>query len=132
MDIAFGNAHEAETEGTGWFIGFSDWTSGLLHVPKDHPLTCLCLKWFAHPSGDVSGDMKPVSEGRTVSMLVSEGVFWIEFSPSPTFAPDTVRRVTLRRHGDYAAWGAGIYHRWHCEAGTTVLTVRWNPMENAG
>lgn len=28
MQIAFGNAGDVETSGTGWFIGFSDWCAG--------------------------------------------------------------------------------------------------------
>lgn len=67
MKIETGNAHEAETKGTGWFVGFSDWTR---------------------------------KEG---SALLHE------------------------RHGDFAAWGEGLYHRWHCLSRATVLTIRWNP-----
>ena len=37
MNLLTGNAYEADTGGTGWFIGFSDWTqlpgSDLLYVP---------------------------------------------------------------------------------------------------
>lgn len=132
MKIQTGNAHDAETNGTGWFLGFSDWTlndpSGLLHIPKHETLTGLCVKWYDHPSGDDSGNSKPVSEGRTISLLVSEGsAFRIEFSPSPDFSPEEVQTVLLERHGDFAIWGEGLYHRWHCLSRATVLTIRWNP-----
>jgi hypothetical protein len=132
MKIQTGNAHDAETHGTGWFLGFSDWTlndpSGLLHVPKHEALTGLCAKWYDHPSGDDNGDSKPVSEGRTISILVSKGsAFRIEFSPTPDFLPEEVQTVLLERHGDFAAWGEGLYHRWHCLSQSTVLTLRWNP-----
>ncbi len=26
MDLEFGNAGSIDTRGTGWFVGFSDWT----------------------------------------------------------------------------------------------------------
>ena len=130
MNITVGNAHEAETNGTGWFIGFSAWTrtggSDLLHVPKDQLLSGLSVKWFEHPSGDESGS-KPVSEGRTVSILASSNsAFRIEFSASPEFAPGEVKTVLLQRHGDYAAWGEGLHHRWYCESQATIITLRWN------
>lgn len=132
MDLSTGNAHDANTQGTGWFIGFSEWTrqpgSDLLHVPRDQPLSGLCVKCYDHPAGHDSGPGKPVSEGRTVSLLVSEGSrFRIEFCETPDFASSPVRTVLLQRHGDFAAWGEGLYHRWHCEAASTVLTLRWSP-----
>lgn len=130
MKITAGNAHEAETNGTGWFIGFSDWTrtgdNGLLHVPKDQALSGLCMKWFDHPAGDESGNSKPVSTGRTVSILVSsDSMFRIEFCQSPEFEPGAVETFLLQRHGDFVAWGEGCYHRWHCESRSTILTLRW-------
>jgi hypothetical protein len=130
MDLIVGNAQDADTRGTGWFIGFSDWTRhgdpSLLHVPAGAPLDGLCVKWFDHPDGHDSGD-KPVSEGRTVSILVTEGSsFRIDFCDTPDFDPPATRTVWLRRHGDYAAWGAGLHHRWHCETRSVVLTLRWN------
>lgn len=134
MNYFAGNAYEAETRGTGWFAGFGDWTlSGpldLLHIPKDQKLSGMCIKWYDHPSGDDSGG-KPVSEGRTISILVSnESEFRIDFCESPDFdTAAAVETVVLRRHGDFAAWGAGLYHRWHCVSRATVLTVRWSPLE---
>ena len=131
MDLLTGNAHEADTRGTGWMLGFGEWTrradSGLLHVPRELALSGLCLKWFEHPDGHESGDAKPISEGRTISLLVSGGsLFRIEFCSAPDFASRPVRTVLLQRHGDYAIWGAGLYHRWACLRRATVLTVRWS------
>ena len=128
MDYFAGNAYDAETRGTGWFVGFSDWTrnaaSGLLHVPKEQALSGLCIKWYDHPGGDDSGD-KPISEGRTISILVSSGSeFRIDFCESAAFDAE-VETVVLKRHGDFVAWGAGLHHRWHCVARSTILTVRW-------
>lgn len=131
MDLLQGNAHEADTRGTGWMLGFGDWTrrpdSDLLHVPQDLALAGLCLKWFEHPDGHASGNDKPVSEGRTLSVLVSENArFQLEFCQSPDFQATPVRTVMLERHGDFAIWGAGLYHRWTCLRRATILTVRWS------
>jgi len=129
MDIACGNAHDAETRGTGWFLGFSDWcreNSELLFVPREAVLSGLCLKWYDHRTGDRSGP-KPVSVGRTVSLLVLGGPFEVEFRGRPDFPPDQVRRVILSRHGDFVAWGGGIEHRWRCLGAASILTLRWEP-----
>ncbi|HEX2543039.1 MAG TPA: hypothetical protein VHM00_18400 [Caldimonas sp.] len=131
MNVRVGNAGDADTKGTGWFIGFSEWAraadSDLLYVAQQQPVSGLCVKWFDHPAGHDSGSAKPVSEGRTVSILVSVGSrFRIEFCETADFPVAAVQSVTLQRHGDYAAWGAGLFHRWHCESRSTVLTLRWN------
>lgn len=128
MNYYAGNANEAETRGTGWFVGFSDWTlagpTNLLHIPKDQMLSGVCIKWYDHPAGDDSGG-KPVSEGRTISILVSnESEFRIDFCEREDFE-GAVETVVLKRHGDFAAWGAGLYHRWHCISRSTIMTVRW-------
>lgn len=132
MNYYAGNAYEADTHGTGWFVGFSDWTlaepAGLLHIPKEQTLSGLCIKWYDHPTGDDSGG-KPVSAGRTISILVSnESEFRIDFCESPLFDA-AVETVVLKRHGDFAAWGAGLCHRWHCISRSTILTVRWQPVD---
>jgi len=131
MDLITGNAYELDTRGTGWIIGFSDWTrlpgSDLLHVPAGEPVTGLCVKWYDHPEGHASGD-KPVSEGRTFSMLVTPGSrFRYDISDEPTYAPQRTRTLVLERPGDYIAWGEGVYHRWFCDRRSTILTVRWTP-----
>jgi hypothetical protein len=131
MDLITGNFYDADTRGTGWVIGFSDWTrlpgSDLLHVPQDAPLSGLCVKWYDHPDGHVSRSDKQVSAGRTMSMLVTTGShFELDFSDAPHFHPDHTRTLVMTRAGDYAAWGAGVYHRWRCGRRSTILTVRWN------
>jgi hypothetical protein len=130
MDIDTGNARDLDTQGTGWFIGFSPWTrasvDGLRHVPKGEPVTGLCVKWFRHESGHESGD-KPVSEGRTVSILVSDNArFEIDFCAAADFSGE-VLTVVLRREGDFAVWGEGLHHRWRCIERATIATVRWLP-----
>jgi hypothetical protein len=134
MDLLTGNAYAADTAGTGWFIGFSDWTrlpgSDLLHIPRDQALHGLCVKWFDHGGGQSGGhsssDLKPISDGRTVSVLVTPGShFTIEFSLDPSFPASASRTVHLQNPGDYAAWGAGLHHRWHCAQRATIMTIRW-------
>ena len=135
MDLITGNAAQAETGGTGWFLSYSPWTrlegSDLLHVRQHQPLSGLCAKWYDHPSGHRSGaDAKPISTGRTISILISEpGLFLLDFCPSPGFEPHRTRSVRLERQGDYAAWGEGLHHRWHCHCRATILTLRWCPLE---
>lgn len=130
MDIETGNAHELDTQVTGWFIGFSDFTrsslNGWRHVPQGEPVTGLCVKWFHHEPGHESSG-KPVSSGRTMSILVTDGAhFELDFCRSPDF-DDEVRTVVFRREGDFAVWGEGLYHRWRCMSRVTIATVRWTP-----
>ena len=127
MDIDTGNAHDTDTAGTGWFIGFSGFTRGTLrHVAQDDPVTGLCVKWYAHPAGQ-QGNAKPVSVGRTMSILVTPGArFEIDFCLAADFSGE-VRTVVFEREGDYAVWGEGLYHRWRCIRPATVATVRWVP-----
>jgi len=129
MDLQTGNAHDADTAGTGWFIGFSAWTEGLLHVPREAPLHGLCVKWYEHAAGHDSGAaLKPLSEGRTKSILVNEGAhFEIDMGKIAGFA--ACRTVVLQRHGDYAAWGASLYHRWRSPRRSTIATLRWSFIE---
>lgn len=132
MQIEFGNAADVPTNGTGWFIGFSDWTksdlSNLRHMPADLASTGLCVKWFLHEAGDPNGEPKPVSEGRTMSMLVGEpSEFRIDFSFSHAFEPGRTTTFVLRRPGDFAAWGHGIHHRAFGLRKACILTMRWVP-----
>jgi hypothetical protein len=131
MELEFGNAGDIDTQGSGWFIGFSPWTrsdSGLRHVPQEALASGLCVKWFAHEAGDPNGEVKPVSQGRTMSMLVgADSKFRIEFSLHPNFDAGTTASHTLRRIGDFVIWGAGIHHRAYGLQAATILTIRWLP-----
>ena len=137
MDIEAGNAGALDTNGTGWFIGFSDWTKPtnpdtpcLRYMPKYSLAHTLHMKWMEHPAGDDRGAQKPPSEGRTVSILVSErGGFRIEFSSSSTFNDEETVKVSLSRHGDFVIWGENIHHRWFIDEQCTILTLRWIPIE---
>lgn len=131
MDVEFGNAGNTDTQGTGWFVGFSDWAksgpANLRHIPIDTASSGLCIKWFAHAAGHPAGEAKPISEGRTMSILVgAASEFRIEFCQDTTFAPARTRSHTLRQTGDFVAWGAGLYHRAFGLKDATILTVRFS------
>lgn len=133
--VEFGNAGEVDTQGTGWFIGFSDWArqpqqqgAPLRHMPIDTASTGLCVKWFMHPAGQPNGEAKPLSEGRTISMLAGEaGEFRLEFSRSASFEAGRTLTQVLRRQGDFAIWGPGIFHRAFAVQPSCILTIRWQP-----
>ena len=129
--VEFGNAGDLDTNGTGWFVGFSEWTwhppSHLRHLPATELAAGLCVKWFSHPAGNPNGESKPMSEGRAMSVLVSSATeFRIEFSMTADFASHDVLAHTLRRHGDFVIWGPGIFHRAFGVQPACVLTVRWS------
>ncbi len=140
MDVEFGNAGDLDTLGTGWFLGFSEWTratppgvSPLRFMPRDRRSHTLCMKWMTHPEGDPRGAAKPPSEGRTISILASErGRFRIEFSEHEDFPEGGTTSVTLARHGDFAVWGEALHHRWFADEEATILTLRWVPEPEPG
>lgn len=135
MEMECGDAGALDTQGTGWFVGFGPWTRrtpegvrSLRYVPSSTPSTGLSMKWMTHPAGDPRGTGKPVSVGRTLSiMVVDGGRFCLELSEQPEFAEDATQRVVLERAGQFCAWGAGVYHRYTVEAESTILTLRWVP-----
>jgi hypothetical protein len=139
MDIEFNNAADLDTKGTGWFIGFSDWTkanvpgiSNLRYMSQEQRSHTLCVKWMLHPAHDPRGGAKPISTGRSISILVSEsGHFRVEFSKNPEFPPSDIVCHTLKRHGDFVAWGENLYHRWSANESSIILTLRWVPEVDA-
>lgn len=84
----------------------------------------LAIKWFQHtPQDDPGwGQGKPISVGRTLSLLAGPGAFELSFRRGG-------RRCTLvlEQPGDFAIWGEGLEHRWRALEPSTVLTVRWQP-----
>ena len=136
MDIEIGNAGAVDTSGTGWIIGFSEWTkstsepsANLRYMAQDALAQTLHMKWMEHPANDDRGTHKPPSEGRTVSILVSEtGCFRIQFAPTAAFANEQVVEARLSKHGDFAIWGENIHHRWFVDDRATILTLRWIPV----
>ena len=128
IDVEFGNAGKADTQATGWFIGFSEWATGLRHMPIEDLSSGLCVKWFEHAAGHPNGDAKPLSEGRTISMLVgASSEFKIQCSLDASFPEDKTVTHVLRKTGDYVIWGPGIYHRTFGIKQATILTLRWTP-----
>ena len=134
MDVEFGNAGELDTQGTGWFIGFSEWARAprgapLRYMPADMASTGLCVKWFMHTPGNPNGEPKPLSEGRTISVMVGEpGEFRLDFvAGSSSFDGGETLTHVLRRTGDFAIWGPGLHHRAFCVKPACILTVRWLP-----
>jgi len=131
LPVEFGNAGDTPTNGTGWFVGWSDWA----HAPfdlrwqrADTASSGLCIKWYRHADGHPHGEVKPLSTGRTISILVGEaGAFRLDFCRSPSFEPAATLSHVLRRSGDFAIWGEGLHHRtWSLET-SSILTVRWVP-----
>ena len=136
MDIEVGNAGDLDTRGTGWWIGFSDWTkdggANLRHMPAQAAARGVSAKWYAHPAGHPNGEPKPISEGRSLSLLVgAPGEFRIDFSRDPAFPPDRSVSHVMRRPGDFIAWGPGLYHRSFGLRDSTILTLRWVPEDGA-
>jgi hypothetical protein len=139
MDIEFNNAAELDTNGTGWFIGFSEWAKArvsgmtdLRYLPQNQRSHTLCVKWMRHPAQDPRGGAKPISVGRSLSLLVSEtGRFRVEFSQDSKFPASAIVRHTLTKHGDFVAWGENLYHRWFAIEDSTILTLRWIPEAGA-
>lgn len=93
----------------------------------EQPATGLCIKWFVREAGDPNGGVKPVSEGRALSLVAgAPGEFKLEFSASPAFASADAVLCLLREPGDYALWGGGVFHRWSVPKPTCILTLGWS------
>lgn len=136
LPVEYGNAEDIDTNETGWMIGFSDWSieepHNLRHMPVGTSSNAICLKWFNHAKGDPNGQDKPLSVGRTMSMLVSErSEFRLEFSVDPRFPAEGTQAHTLKRKGDFVIWGPGIYHRAYGLKSATIMTIRWEPQDKA-
>lgn len=132
MEIESGNVLDLDTRGTGWFVGFGEWTRdgpiGLRYMPEATRSRGLCLKWMDHPAGDPRGTAKPPSVGRTLSILASEsGRFRLEFSDDPAFPEGRTAAYVLEKRGDFVAWGGGLRHRWSVDKDCTIVTLRWVP-----
>ncbi len=116
--------------GGGWLVGFGEnFRNPTLRQMAQAALAhTIGVKWMAHPQGDPRGTNKPLSEGCTLSILVSgQGNFRIEFSRTGEFA-EVLRTSRLQTTGDFVIWGAGLHHQWFADADSTILTVRWVPL----
>jgi hypothetical protein len=83
----------------------------------------LALKWFAHAPEDPPewGQGKPISSGRTLSLLAGAGAFELWFRRGGQEAG-----VVLDEPGDFALWGAGLEHGWRVLRASLVVTLRWS------
>ena len=138
MDIESGNAGEVDTHDTGWFVGYGEWARkgrgarGLRYMNRNALSHSLCVKWRQHEKGDRKvGEVKPISEGRTLCVLAMEGgEFHIEFCRNREFKSGVIKRV-LRKDGDFVIWGENLYHRGEVRGACTIVTVRWVPVRAA-
>ena len=82
----------------------------------------LALKWFAHSPADPPewGQGKPISTGRTLSLLAGRGAFELWFGRGEEEA-----RLILEEPGDFALWGPGLAHSWRVREPSLVVTLRW-------
>jgi hypothetical protein len=87
--VLVGNVRDADTQGTGWSSASATGPAWVGPISSPFRKT---RHWpgfasrFDHPSGHDSGSAKPVSEGQTVLILVSDSSrFRIEFCESPDF-----------------------------------------------
>ena len=98
----------------------------LRHIPKDLRSHALTMKWGVHQKGSALGLDKPTSEGRTISILVSEtGRFRLQFSACGDFTKKDMVEHVLGKHGDFVIWGSEIYYQWFAEEDCVILTLRW-------
>jgi hypothetical protein len=135
-------------EPTNWIVG--DWkqfipATSLRFVAQDKgdpPAGAIhakhvSVKWFvhepAHPAEWGMGTglwtgrippMKPVSTGRTFSILTNTGKFSVMFLNTD----DSLCTITLDTPGDFIIWGDGVRHCWRPIERSVILTVRWEPL----
>lgn len=138
--VEWGNAwaeHSPEIPHTNWIVGDhpaipSDSLRFLRHGgPSDQGerLEKLALKWFAHHPGDPPawGAAKPMSCGRTFSLLAGIGAFELTF-----WRGEEQFIVLLESPGDFAVWGPGIAHSWRVLKPSLMMTLRWELVGEEG
>jgi len=91
--------------------------------PESERVEHLALKWFEHQPGDDPAweEHKPMSSGRTLSLLAGGGAFELQFRRG-----EQACTVLLEQAGDFALWGEGLEHRWRALAPSTVISLRWS------
>ena len=85
----------------------------------------LCVKWFQHHPDDPPewGLDKPISSGRTLSVLTAPGRFSYRFGQA-----GRALQVVLEQPGEFVIWGEGVDHSWAVLEPSTIVTVRWLPV----
>ncbi len=88
----------------------------------------LAMKWFVHTPSDPPewGVGKPISTGRSLSLLAGEGAFELHFQRGAE-----ERIVLLENPGDFVLWGPGLAHHWRAIKPSAVITLRWNLLAEA-
>jgi hypothetical protein len=133
-----GNAWDLYEPGdkTNWIVGETDLIpeNSLRFMRQDNQAQHieaikaknLAVKWFVHQPTDPPewGKRKPSSKGRSMSVLVGEGEFKLMFSIG-----GGVYTVVLDRPGDFVIWGEALDHSWMPIKNSTILTIRWEPLE---
>lgn len=121
---------------TNWIVGETPYISqkSLRFMQRDNADTGakasraknICVNWFIHDPADPKewGQSKPTSAGRTISILVGYGQLELEFSRD-----DEKCILLLENSGDFAIWGPGLDHSWRALKPSTVVTIRWEPIE---
>jgi len=126
--VACGNAWQPDANPGGWIVGWSECLRPipLLWMPDDQLAGGVCIKWFQHLAGDPNGKNKPISAGRSISILTStDSELLLRF-----WRPGDDDRLTVRltEPGDFAAWADGLVHEWEVPKDSTVITIRWRPV----
>ena len=96
------------------------------HADGPQGVEDLALKWFAHSPADPPewGQGKPISTGRTLSLLAGEGAFELCFRRG-----EEACWVLMEEPGDFALWGPGLQHSWQVLKPSLVVTLRWGLAE---
>ena len=107
-----GNATDEADKHRGWLMGhFIDPAHGTVRATD-----ALEVKWGIHPAGQQRPAGWTIGEQRSTLLLMVSGRFRLDLM---------VGSVTLKRQGDYVAWGPGIDHSWQAEEDSVVITIRW-------
>ena len=126
LKLESGNANVAGAATRGWFVGDLAGWAAQRGAPSDTAGTPrqsdrVQVKWLVHPPGDERRDWAEPDDSNTLSILL-DGEMRLEFRARAGES----ELVRLSAPGDYAIWsGAEYSHRWHTEAGCTMITVRW-------
>lgn len=96
------------------------------HPDGPEAVANLAVKWFVHDPADPPewGQGKPLSVGRTLSLLAGAGSFELRFRRG-----DVEAVVVLEEPGDFVLWGPGLEHSWRVLQPSVVLTLRWELVE---
>jgi hypothetical protein len=135
--LEVGNAWDLHDKGdtTNWIVGVGKGipTDSLRFMQREEKAIDgtraknIAVKWFVHSPSDSPdwGVKKPTSEGRTISLLAGDGEFEILFSKG-----NGQYKLTLDQPGNFAIWGPGLEHSWKPLKISTIVTIRWEPLDS--